>query len=314
MILARDKLVTRFAPSPNGRLHLGHALSALIGHEIARAFGGRFLLRIEDIDPSRSRAEHLDAIERDLAWLGLTWETPVLRQSQRMSQYAAAAERLNALGLLYPCFASRREIEASADPRHIDPDGAPIYPSLWRGRSREDVAAMLSRGEPPAMRLDVEAAMRRLASVRGEPVELTFGDVDKGYEFENWRRTADPRRWGDVVVQRKEVPTSYHLAVVVDDAEQGVTLVTRGMDLFAATDIHRLLQSLLELPEPLYLHHPLLLDGSGSKLAKSADSLSLDALRRGGATPADIRREAGLGALLASYLARIERWLIHRGG
>lgn len=281
--------VLRFAPSPNGELHLGHALSALTSWERARALGGRLLLRIEDIDQSRTRPEYIEGIFADLAWLGLAWETPVLFQSQRFAAYGLAAEQLRSLGLLYPCFATRAEIEAAADPNARDPDGAPLYPGLWRRRDAAGIAARMARREPHALRLDMAKALRvstqRLA---GRPLAFTEGGDGTPRDV-----MANPARWGDAVLVRKDTPTSYHLAVVVDDASQGVTHVTRGQDLFPAADLHRLLQVLLGLPTPVYEHHRLITDATGRKLAKSARDTSLRALRDGGASPADIRRMVG---------------------
>jgi glutamyl-Q tRNA(Asp) synthetase len=284
--------VLRFAPSPNGELHLGHALSALIGFERAEALGGRFLLRIEDIDAERTRADFIAGIFEDLRWLGLTWAEPVLRQSQRLAAYRAASARLEAMGVLYPCFATRAEIAEAAGGAERDPDGAPLYPGLFRHRSAAEIAARRAKGERFALRLDMG---RALAAARlklgGAP--LSFIELDAG----GLPRTipAQPERWGDAILVRKDVPTSYHLAVVVDDAWQGVTHVTRGQDLFAATGLHRLLQLLLDLPGPLYQHHRLITDASGRKLAKSAAATSLGQLRRQGLTPADVRRLIGLG-------------------
>jgi len=284
--------VTRFAPSPNGLLHVGHALSAIIAHDAARTGSGRFLLRIEDIDLERRRPEFVAAIFEDLKWLGLTWEEPVLVQSEHFSEYLAAADKLIAQGLLYPCFASRAELTAAADPAKIDPDGAPLYPGIWKGASAEKVQAKMQAGDQPALRLDMAAALRVLKSKRGEAA-LTFTEVaDDGS-----RRalTVDPARWGDAVIVRKEVPASYHLSVVVDDARQGVTHVTRGEDLFAATDLQRLLQELLQLPEPTYAHHRVIRWADGRKLSKTNRDMGLRALRDEGATAADIRRVIGLG-------------------
>jgi glutamyl-Q tRNA(Asp) synthetase len=284
--------VFRFAPSPNGELHLGHALSALVGYAQAKAAGGRFLLRIEDIDAGRTRPEFVAGILEDLRWLGLKWEEPVLFQSTRMEAYRAAAQRLDAMGLLYRCFATRSEIEAAADATRRDPDGAPLYPGLWRGRRRSDVAAALAAGRPFALRIDIAAARRAAAALLpGRP--LTF--VELGADGERRLIEAHPERWGDAVIVRKDVPTSYHLAVVVDDAWQGVTHVTRGRDLYAATDLHRLLQVLLGLPEPVFHHHRLIVDDAGRKLAKSARDTSLRSLRESGVTPTEIRRLVGLG-------------------
>lgn len=281
----RTTPVFRFAPSPNGELHLGHALSALTGHMMARAMGGRFLLRIEDIDIGRMREEFVKGIFDDLAWLGLTWEEPVLRQSQSFPVYAVAAARLEAMGLLYPCFASRAEIMVAARPAQTDPDGAPLYPGLHKHLTAEEIAARKARAEPFAMRIDMEKAMTALRG-RLPAGQLTFRAFDE--DGRERIETSDPQRWGDAIILRKDVPASYHLAVVVDDARQGVTHVTRGQDLLAATDLHRLLQVLLGLPEPVYHHHRLLTDSDGRKLAKSARDTSLRSLREAGATPRDI--------------------------
>jgi len=286
-----NRPVFRFAPSPNGELHLGHALSALIGFERAAALGGRFLLRIEDIDAERSRAQFIAGIFEDLRWLGLCWPEPVLYQSQRFAAYRAASARLEAMGVLYPCFATRAEIAAAADTADRDPDGAPLYPGLFRHWPAADIAARKASGERFALRLDMG---RALAAARGKLGEaaLSFRELDEA----GVARTiaAAPERWGDAILVRKDVPTSYHLAVVVDDAWQGVTHVTRGRDLFAATDLHRLLQVLLDLPAPHYQHHRLIADASGRKLAKSEAATSLSQLRRQGLTPADVRRAIGL--------------------
>lgn len=287
-----QRAVLRFAPSPNGALHLGHALSALTGFEMARRLGGRFLVRIEDIDAGRSRAEHVDGIFRDLAWLGITWEEPVLFQSRHLADYAAAAARLAGMGLLYPCFATRAEIAAAADPQARDPDGAPLYPGLHRHLSAGEIARRKADGQSFAMRLDMQAALATLRTMAGDE-PLTFAALDEALQPRTVQ--ADPARWGDVVLQRKDVPTSYHLSVVIDDARQGITHVVRGLDLLAATDLHRLLQVLLGLPAPLYHHHRLLLGEDGSKLSKSRGAKSLAALRAQGVTAADIRRLVGLG-------------------
>lgn len=285
--------VFRFAPSPNGELHLGHALSALIGFEMARRLGGRFLLRIEDIDITRTRAEYVDAIFEDLAWLGLEWEEPVLRQSEHLADYRSAAERLERLGLLYPCVMTRAELAALAlaHPGDIDPDGAPRISR--RSMSAEERARRLEGGQPYALRLDMERALAMAREMTGGTA-IVFTEVDGDGRTTGQVQTR-PERWGDVVLVRKDVPASYHLAVVIDDARQGVTHVTRGLDLFAATDVHRLLQVLLGLPEPVYHHHRLIMDASGRKLSKSARDTSLRALRAGGTTPRDVRRLIGLG-------------------
>lgn len=283
--------VFRFAPSPNGPLHLGHALSALTGFDMAQRAGGRFLLRIEDIDVTRCREEYVAAIIEDLAWLGLSWEEPVLRQSQHFATYVEAAQWLEAKGLLYPCFASRSDIEATAKLGALDPDGAPLYPGLHKGLAKDEIEARMQRAERFALRLDMERAMS-VARERLGGAALTFTEIDGSGKPQIVE--AHPERWGDAVILRKDVPASYHLAVIVDDARQGVTHVTRGRDLYAATDLHRLLQVLLGLPEPTYHHHRLLADAEGRKLSKTAGDTGLAELRAGGATPADIRRMVGL--------------------
>jgi glutamyl-Q tRNA(Asp) synthetase len=287
-----DRPVLRFAPSPNGELHLGHAHSALFTARMAARLGGRFLLRIEDIDPARSRPRYIDGIFEDLAWLGLAWEQPVLRQSEHMADYQAALSRLEAMGLVYRCFATRSEIAAAVRAGGSgarDPDGAPVYPGLHRGLSAAEIEARLARGEPFAWRLEMAKAVQTAASQLRGP--LTFREL---VDDQQWLlEPAAPERWGDVVLARKETPTSYHLSVVVDDARQGVTHVTRGKDLYEATGIHRLLQVLLGLPEPLYRHHDLILGESGRKLSKSARDTSLRALREAGRTAAEVRAMAG---------------------
>jgi glutamyl-Q tRNA(Asp) synthetase len=284
--------VFRFAPSPNGALHLGHALSALTGYAIARAMGGRFLLRIEDIDGTRTREDHVAAIYEDLAWLGITWETPVMRQSGRLDAYRDAASRLREAGLLYPCFANRSHINATVAnaPNLRDPDGAPMFPASLRRISQADADQRITRGEPYALRLDMPRAIGRAGELlTGQPLSFTTINDDGTRET----RPARPERWGDAVIVRKDAPASYHLAVVVDDAAQGVTHVTRGQDLLAATDIHRLLQILLGLPEPVYHHHRLILGPDGQKLSKSAGDTGLAVLRAQGATPAAIKAMIG---------------------
>ncbi len=279
--------VTRFAPSPNGLLHVGHALSAIIAHDTARRNGGRFLLRIEDIDLERRRPEFVTAIFEDLNWLGLNWEEPVLVQSEHFSDYLAAADRLIAMGLLYPCFATRKEIAEAADPAKMDPDGVPLYSGIWRGASAEAVGQRMAAGENPALRLNMDGALQALKTKRGSK-PLTFIEVDD--DSGQKTVTAEPQLWGDAVIVRKEVPASYHLSVVVDDARQGVTHVTRGQDLLAATDQQRLLQELLDLPEPVYSHHRVIRWSNGRKLSKSNQDMGLRALRDEGATADDIRR------------------------
>jgi glutamyl-Q tRNA(Asp) synthetase len=276
--------VFRFAPSPNGYLHLGHAYSALLNFDLARAAGGRLLLRIEDIDLTRCRPEYETAIYEDLAWLGIVWEEPVRRQSEHMDEYRAALGRLDAGGFLYPCFCTRREIAAeiarSGGAPH-GPDGPP-YPGTCRGLDRAVRDARIAAGAPWALRLDVA---RSLAATG----PLAWDDAEAG------RVAADPASLGDVVLARKETPTSYHLAVTLDDAAQGVTLVTRGRDLFASTHVHRLLQALLGLPVPRWHHHALVRDEAGERLAKRAGAPTLASLHAAGATPAAIRARLGFG-------------------
>ncbi|RAI29241.1 tRNA glutamyl-Q(34) synthetase GluQRS [Rhodoplanes elegans] len=288
----------RFAPSPNGLLHLGHACSALLNAARARKTGGRFLLRIEDIDVSRCRPAFEAAIYEDLAWLGLAWETPVRRQSEHFSQYRAALQTLDALGVLYPAFESRAEIARLVAERDAaaregagqwsrDPDGAPLYPGVAKHMPAAERAARIAAGEPHVLRLDLAAA---LAALGPGAKDLAWEERGAGPAGETGTVAARPELWGDVVVARKDVPASYHLAVVVDDAAQGVTEVVRGRDLFAATSIHRVLQALLGLPAPVYRHHGLVLDADGYKLSKSTGATGLRALRAAGRTPADIRR------------------------
>jgi glutamyl-Q tRNA(Asp) synthetase len=283
--------VFRFAPSPNGHLHLGHALSALIDFEMARALGGRFLLRIEDIDPTRCRPEFETAIYEDLAWLGIAWEEPVRRQSENLGAYGQALAKLESQGLIYPSFESRGEIaQYVAQHSHVhwphDPDGAPLYPGLSRKLSPEERARRMA-GEPYALRLDMNAALARAGA-------LTWVETGADPKQDHETRMAEPEKWGDVVLARKDTPTSYHLSVVVDDALQGITHVVRGQDLYQATSVHRVLQALLGLHPPLYHHHRLILDAEGKKLAKSTGATALRELRRQGKTPADIRRIVGL--------------------
>jgi glutamyl-Q tRNA(Asp) synthetase len=300
------KIVTRFAPSPTGRLHLGHAYSALLAHRFARESGGTFLLRIEDIDPGRTREEHVAGIQQDLAWLGIDWDGPVVRQSERLHLYRAALERLTERGLVYPCFCTRSEIAAeiarSAAAPH-GPEGAD-YPGTCRpsrhpggGRDPRTQASVslgpgLRRGDvsvrTPAWRLDMRRAVEALGN-------LTWHDATAG------EVVAQPERFGDVVIARKDAPTSYHLAVTVDDAAQGVTDVVRGRDLFAATDVHRLLQALLDLPVQRYHHHPLLAGPDGQRLAKRNGAPSLADLRAEGADPEKLRAELLSGRLPAGY-------------
>lgn len=286
--------ILRFAPSPNGYLHLGHAHSALLNDDMARELGGRVLLRIEDIDGERSRPEFEAAITEDLAWLGVSWQESVRRQSEHFADYEAALLKLNALGLLYPSFESRSEIAALVAERERhgrwprDPDGAPLYPGRGRKLPAAERKRRVEAGEPYALRLAIDAAVAQTGV-------LTWSETGRGPHDQTGTVIAAPLMWGDVVIARKEMPTSYHLAVTVDDALQGVTDVVRGEDLFWSTSIHRLLQALLGLPEPVYHHHRLILDADGRKLSKSTQAKSLRDLRASGATPQDIRRMVGLG-------------------
>jgi glutamyl-Q tRNA(Asp) synthetase len=287
--------VLRFAPSPNGYLHLGHAYSALVNHDMARAAGGRLLLRIEDIDAARCRPDYEAAIYEDLEWLGIAWEPGVRRQSEHFDDYQAALAKLQNEGLIYPSFESRSAVNALIAERERqgpwprDPDGVPIYPGHARKLSPAESERRRKAGEPFALRLAMDPAVAR-AGV------LTWTETGTGPQGQSGRVTAAPQMWGDIVLGRKEAPTSYHLAVVVDDAFQGVTDIARGQDLFWSTAIHRLLQALLGLPEPSYHHHRLILDAGGRKLSKSTMATSLRELRAGGATAADIRRMVGLGS------------------
>lgn len=271
---------TRFAPSPTGLLHVGHAFSALTAHGAARAASGEFLLRIEDIDSGRCRPEFEAAILEDLAWLGISWDGPVVRQSERMAAYGAALETLIARGLVYRCFKTRKEIAAAA---LSAPHGA--EPAFF-GAPDPDEAARLARAEPFAWRLSMAAAERALGA---DFAALMVSD-------ETGVRPADPRKHGDVVLARKDAPASYHLASVWDDADAGVTHVIRGEDLRDAADLHVLLQALLGLPHPDYCHHRLILGKDGQRLAKRDRAETLASLREGGATPADIRAKLGLAA------------------
>lgn len=277
----------RFAPSPNGYLHIGHALSALLNRRTADRAGRPMRLRLEDIDTARCTPALEAALLEDLAWLGVAWDGPVVRQSERFALYADALERLRARGLVYPAFMSRgavrarvREHESGGEPWPRDPDGAPHYPADDRQMGASERRRRIAAGEPHAWRLDTARALAETG-----PVAWTEGGKSVA---------ADPLAWGDPVLARRDVPTSYHLAVVVDDAEQNITHVVRGRDLREATAVHALLQRLLALPAPLYTHHALVLDGDGRKLSKSSGATALRALREGGASPADIRAMVGL--------------------
>jgi glutamyl-Q tRNA(Asp) synthetase len=286
--------IFRFAPSPNGYLHLGHAYSALLNDDMARVANGRLLLRIEDIDAARCRPEYEAAIVEDLQWLGIAWQQDVRRQSAHFDDYQAAVTKLEAMGLIYPSFESRSEIAALVAERDRrghwprDPDGVPLYPGRARKMPKAERDRRRRGGEPFALRLAMDAAVAH-AGV------LTWTETGMGPQGQSGVVAAAPQMWGDVVLARKEAPTSYHLAVAIDDALQGVTDVVRGQDLFWSTGIHRLLQALLGLPEPAYHHHRLILDAGGRKLSKSTLATSLRDLRASGATPADVRRLVGLG-------------------
>jgi glutamyl-Q tRNA(Asp) synthetase len=271
-------IVTRFAPSPTGRLHLGHAHSALVGWHRARAESGRFLLRIEDIDPARCRPEFEAAILEDLAWLGLDWDGPVRRQSEHLADYAAALDRLRGLALIYPCFCSRKDIAAAVNAPH-GPEG-PVYPGTCRNLPADLARARQERGDPYALRLDV-------AKAKNQTGPISFEDERAGVV------EADPEALGDVVLARRDAPASYHLCVTLDDHLQGVSLVTRGVDLFHATHIHRLLQAVLGLNVPTYAHHLLLTNAAGERLSKRDGAASLQMLRRAGLSAAEVREMAG---------------------
>lgn len=278
----RMSVVTRFAPSPTGLLHLGHAYAALFAARAAREGRGRFLLRVEDIDATRCRPEFEQAIHDDLRWLGVTWDQPVRRQSEHMAEYAAALETLKASGLVYPCFCTRAAIKAEIARAGAAPHGSegPLYPGTCRRLDAAERARRIAAGMQYALRLDAERAAARTGP-------LTWHDRARGTV------TADRRTHGDVVLARKETPTSYHLSVTLDDHLQGVTLVTRGADLFDATHIHRLLQALLGLETPDYHHHDLLTGPGGERLAKRAGAPTLRSLREAGRTPAEVRAMAG---------------------
>lgn len=293
--------VFRFAPSPNGQLHLGHAYSALLNADMAKRSGGRFLLRMEDIDTARCTPALEQGIYDDLRWLGLTWETPVRRQSEHFGEYRNALTKLADKGLVYPAFLSRGEVRerigeafAKGDDWPSDPDGTPLYPQGERDLTEKEQMERIASGVPYAWRLNMDKAL----ATAGEP--LFWSESGAGPDSESLnqktpgRIAANPARWGDVVIARKDTPTSYHLSVVVDDALQGITHVVRGRDLFHATSVHRLLQKLLNLPEPLYHHHALVLGDDGLKLSKSRQDTALASLREQGVTPADIRARLSL--------------------
>ncbi|MER9066674.1 tRNA glutamyl-Q(34) synthetase GluQRS [Mesorhizobium sp. M0074] len=288
-------LTFRFAPSPNGELHLGHAYSALLNQKLAKAAGGRLLLRIEDIDTTRCTPEFEAGIFRDLKWLGLGWEEPVRRQSEHFAEYRAMLERLIKEELVYPAFMSRSDIRAFiADsekrgrdwPR--DPDGVPLYPAADKALTASERKRRVAENVPFAWRLDVDAAIARAGK------DLSWAEYTDETLSATRRVEAHPQDWGDVVVARREIPTSYHLAVTMDDALQGVSHVVRGQDLYSAASVQRLLQQLLGLPQPAYFHHRLILGPDGRKLSKSLGNTGLAAQRKAGASPADLKRLVGL--------------------
>ena len=284
---------TRFAPSPTGLLHLGHAYAALMAQ--AAAAGGDCLLRIEDLDPGRARAVYVEAILEDLTWLGLSWPEPVLRQSSRTAAYRQAIDRLLCGDLLYPCFCTRREIEAeiaSAAQAPQQTDG-PQYPGTCRDLAARQRESRLARGDAHVLRLNAARAAAQVGA-------LSFNELGSGPRGETGTICVDPAVLGDVVLTRRDAPAAYHLALVVDDAFQGVTLVTRGEDLFPATHVQRLLQAVLGLPAPLYAHHRLILDDAGRKLSKRSASTSLAQLRGEGSSPAAIRARVGFPPARAS--------------
>ncbi|MFT8718617.1 tRNA glutamyl-Q(34) synthetase GluQRS [Acetobacter sp.] len=278
--------VTRFAPSPTGPLHLGHVAAAFFAQSHA-GNGGRFLLRIEDIDRTRCREAFIEQAVTDLEWVGLRWETPVLYQSRRMKLYQETLDTLSARGLLYPCFCTRadvaREIASSASAQHHAPDGSLLYPGTCRTLTPKERLSRIEAGIPYALRLDTTKALSSLGSA-----ELTYDELGKGPV------PCCPAAFGDVILARKDTPASYHLCVTHDDAAQGVTLVTRGEELRAATAIHRLLQATMEWPAPAYAFHPLLTDANGEKLSKRTGALSIRSMRESGMSPMDVRKAAGL--------------------
>ncbi len=298
-------MITRFAPSPTGLLHLGHAYSAILAHDMARAEGGTFLLRIEDIDQGRSRPEWEELIYEDLAWLGLSWEVPVMRQSERMAAYAAALAALDQAGLLYACTCNRRDIaEAARAPQDGEPAYGPdgvVYPGTCRGKNRDRTGAALRLDMAEALRQTVVSAGQFEVAVEDrlqQGLPTLFRETGSGPNGETGAiGTSDVQMIegiGDVVLARRDMGTSYHLSVVVDDAAQGATHVVRGQDLFEATKIHVVLQRLLGLPVPIYHHHRLIRDDQGKRLAKRDDARAIRTYREAGASPADIRRMVGL--------------------
>ena len=291
----QEKPVFRFAPSPNGHLHLGHAYSALLNFDMARELNGQFLLRIEDIDITRCNPILEDQMLEDLRWLGIEWDGEPRRQSEHFVDYQSALDALEIEGLIYPAFMSRsKRNKVVAEQTEIDgpwpcdPDGGPHYPDNDRKLNPEERLERIEAGEPYALRLDMAAACDRVSD------RLSFTETGSGPDGQTGQIACDPRQWGDVLLGRREIPTSYHLSVVIDDALQGITHVVRGRDLFHATAVHRLLQELLGLAPPNYHHHDLVLSDDGRKLSKSAEDTSIRSLREAGTTPEDIRRIVGL--------------------
>jgi glutamyl-Q tRNA(Asp) synthetase len=282
-------IVTRFAPSPTGYMHLGHAFAAITAHDAAKRQAGRFLLRIEDIDRSRCRLEFEQATYEDLAWLELQWEQPVLRQSERLDAYRATLAQLQSRDLLYPCFCTRADIAAEIARSTEAPHGSdgPLYPGTCRSLSENDRKQCTESFTSYALRLDVKKA----AEIAGA---LQFEEHGSGPNGEHGTIAVNPLLFGDIVLARKDTPAAYHLAAVVDDASQGVTSVTRGDDLFAATHVQRLLQKVLNLPAPAYAHHRLILDEQGRKFSKRDRAVTLRDLRSNGVTPEDVRTQIGL--------------------
>lgn len=275
----------RFAPSPNGKLHLGHAYSALFSAQQAKLHKAQLLLRIEDIDRARCKPEFAEQALADLEWLGLDWQQPVRHQSRHMHEYTIIIDRLERLGLLYPCFCTRARLSNAPGPK--DPDGTTVYPGYCRLMTKMERNRRMTAGEPFALRLDMAKAILAAGP------DLSFYEAGSGPNGETGVVSCTPQAWGDVVLARKDIATSYHIAVVHDDAIQAISHITRGIDLFHATSIHRVLQSILELPVPVYIHHRLISDDTGRKLSKSARDRSLAALRDDGVTPAMIRHQFG---------------------
>lgn len=300
-------VILRFAPSPNGALHLGHAFSALLNFELAKRMDGRFLLRIEDIDLARCTDGRINQMLDDMRWLGLEWEDEVLKQSSRFDAYQQKLDELKEKGWLYPSHASRTDIKKAvvianqnaSEPWSSDPDGAPLYPRHLLGE-KEDPNQQ--NQAPPAWRLDMTAILNQHPKLK-EQVWRELGPHPDGETILNQQMAMDAARWGDVILARKDCPTSYHLSVTLDDALQGITHIVRGQDLFWATGLHRLLQVLFDLPEPTYFHHGLINDDQGQKLSKSKQDISLKALREQGYSAADIRKASGIDDIDLDKLA-----------